>query len=146
MWNYVEDLQRFHPIWNLIMSMSQQLADEEGKFFRNGMSLNQVFKLHIHQKETYCLHVDWFFGYIANYLNISRHVVPKGEFPVVGFGGRSAMFYGITKRGRKNLGWKTSQQCVYNASICHYIYKDPIQMKQLYMEAEYYDRKQKRIK
>ncbi|GFH44535.1 hypothetical protein CTEN210_01009 [Chaetoceros tenuissimus] len=177
----------------------------EGKFFRNGMSLNELFKEHIHQEDTYCLHGDWFFGYIANYLNISRHVVPKGELPNVGFGGQSAMFYdgtdrknavegvdydyeknrtvswnrlhtimgsemykfpeglclygngmdkddndlglhkeihfyipvnkSMARRDRQNLGWKTSQECVYNATICHYL-KNPDHMKRLYEEAE----------
>ncbi|GFH61495.1 hypothetical protein CTEN210_17971 [Chaetoceros tenuissimus] len=70
----------------------------EGKFFRNGMNLNQVFKLLFHQGNINCFHGDWFFGYIANYLNISRHVVPKGEFPTVGDGGMSAMFFDGTDR------------------------------------------------
>jgi len=64
----------------------------EGQFFQSGDSLNQVFHRYIHEMEYFCLHSDWFFGYIANFLNISRHVVPKGEIPVVGQGQSAKWF------------------------------------------------------
>ena len=63
----------------------------EGKYFQNGMNLNQVFMRYIQEQEYYCLHGDWFYGYIANYLNMSRHVIPgTGQFPTVGYGGHRA--------------------------------------------------------
>lgn len=64
----------------------------EGQFFQSGDSLNQVFHKYIHEMEYFCLHSDWFFGYIANFLNISRHVVPKGEVPLVGQGQSAKWF------------------------------------------------------
>lgn len=64
----------------------------EGKYFLNGMNLNEVFKRYLEQEE-YCLHGDWFYGYIANFLNISRHVVPHNELPTVGYGGSTAIWY-----------------------------------------------------
>lgn len=70
----------------------------EEKIFRNGMNLNEVFKSYLEQ-ELYCLHGDWFYGYIANFLNMSRHVVPHKELPTVGYGGSSSiMFDGSTEK------------------------------------------------
>lgn len=69
----------------------------EGKFFQNGMNLNEVFKNYLEQ-EVYCLHGDWFYGYIANFLNISRHVVPHSELPTVGFGGSTSVWFDGSNR------------------------------------------------
>mmetsp|Transcript_10990 Transcript_10990/g.20531 ORF Transcript_10990/g.20531 Transcript_10990/m.20531 type:complete len:637 (+) Transcript_10990:302-2212(+) len=65
----------------------------ENHFFNTGDSLNDVFYKYIHGMEYFCLHADWFFGYIANFLNISRHVVTTtGELPVVGQGESARWF------------------------------------------------------
>jgi hypothetical protein len=64
----------------------------EGRFFQSGKSLNQVMHSYIHEMKYFCLHSDWFFGYIANFLNVSRHVVKKGEKPVAGQG-TSALWF-----------------------------------------------------
>ncbi|GFH57827.1 hypothetical protein CTEN210_14303 [Chaetoceros tenuissimus] len=163
-----------------------QITIGEGRFFQNGMNLNQVFMRYIQEQQHYCLHGDWFFGYIANYLNMSRHVIPgTGQLPTVGYGGNRAKGfddneigynrlhtimgseqYGIPEglclygnngppkynedgmekevhfyiptnhlRPRHRKGWKRSQTCIYNTTICHYI-KDPNDMKRLYTESE----------
>eukprot|EP00979_Chaetoceros_neogracilis_P002981 scaffold502_cov327-Chaetoceros_neogracile.AAC.1 len=70
----------------------------EGQYFQSGDSLNHVFHKYVHRIEYFCLHSDWFFGYIANHLNISRHVVPKGEYPVVGQGETSRWFDQVDTR------------------------------------------------
>ena len=64
----------------------------ESQFFHSGMSLNDMFTKNIHEMELFCLHSDFFFGYIANFLNISRHVVPNGEKPKFGQGQTSQWF------------------------------------------------------
>lgn len=65
----------------------------EDHFFKSGDSLNEVFYKYIHGMEYFCLHSDWFFGYIANFLNISRHVITtQGELPVVGQGETARWF------------------------------------------------------
>ncbi|GFH44532.1 hypothetical protein CTEN210_01006 [Chaetoceros tenuissimus] len=160
----------------------------EGKYFLNGMNLNQVFTRYIQEQEYYCLHADWFFGYIANHLNMSRHVIPgTGELPSVGFGGHKAKdsddneigfnrlhtimgsetyvypeglclygnngpdkynkegqvkevhFYIPTKhevlKPRHRKGWKRSQTCIHNTTICHYV-KNPDDMKRLHTESD----------
>lgn len=43
-------------------------------YFQNGYSLNDVFFKYIREEELICLHSDWFFGYFANFFNISIHV------------------------------------------------------------------------
>ena len=45
----------------------------EGTYFKNGDSLNQIFFKYSRQVEYFCLHSDWFMGYMANFYNISQH-------------------------------------------------------------------------
>ncbi len=47
----------------------------EEKFFEIGDSVNQVFYKYSRDIEHFCLHSDWFMGYLANFYNISRHTV-----------------------------------------------------------------------
>ena len=74
-------MNEYYPLFNATIGESQQ-------FFYSGMRLNTLFSIYISEKEKFCLHSDFFFGYIANFLlNISRHgVVQKGERPKVGQG------------------------------------------------------------
>ena len=102
---------------------SSAITIGEQKFFQNGMNLNQVFRLYLEKHERYCLHGDWFFGYIANYLNMSRHVIPTaGEFPVVGYGGESAKWFDQNGAGPENrlhtiMG---SEQYKFAEGLCLY--------------------------
>ncbi|GFH44534.1 hypothetical protein CTEN210_01008 [Chaetoceros tenuissimus] len=104
-------------------SNSASVTIGEGNFFQNGMSLNKVFRLYLEKQDTYCLHGDWFFGYIANYLNISRHVIPTaGEYPVVGYGGQSAKYFDQAETGPENrlhtiMG---SEQYKFAEGLCLY--------------------------
>ena len=45
----------------------------EQYFFKPGDSLNQVLYKYSKNVERFCLHSDWFMGYVANFYNISRH-------------------------------------------------------------------------
>mmetsp|Transcript_12453 Transcript_12453/g.18713 ORF Transcript_12453/g.18713 Transcript_12453/m.18713 type:complete len:564 (+) Transcript_12453:29-1720(+) len=51
--------------------MSATIAEE--KYFKVGDSLNQVFYKYSREVKIFCLHSDWFIGYIANFHNVSRH-------------------------------------------------------------------------
>jgi len=51
--------------------MSATIAEEN--FFNIGDSLNQVFYKYSREVQHFCIHSDWFVGYIANFHNISRH-------------------------------------------------------------------------
>lgn len=171
----------------------------EGKYFKKGMNLNEVFKSYL-EEEVYCLHGDWFYGYIANFLNISSHVVPHNDLPTVGYGGSTAIWFdgsskenpidgvdqdfkegrdapenrlhtimgseiynvpqgqclygnnvGNVNREEKEVhhyipvqtnirkgsrrGWKSSQNCIYNTTICHNV-KDIETMKKLFHDAK----------
>ena len=87
------------------------------------MSLHQVFRLYLDKQVTYCLHGDWFFGYIANYLHISWHVIPNaGEYPNICYGGESAKYFDETETGPENrlhtiMG---SEQYKFPEGLCLY--------------------------
>eukprot|EP00957_Ditylum_brightwellii_P075438 5733424-Ditylum_brightwellii.AAC.1 len=46
----------------------------EEKYFERGNSIHRIFDKYIHNITTFCLHSDWFMGYIANFLNVSQQV------------------------------------------------------------------------
>jgi len=51
----------------------------EEKFFKMGDSLNQVFYKYSRNLDVpFCMHSDWFVGYLANFHNISRHTSTLG--------------------------------------------------------------------
>lgn len=120
---HAELCRRYTQTFSSPSSDSSIITIGEGKFFQNGMNLNQVFRQYLEKEETYCLHGDWFFGYMANYLNISRHVIPTaGEYPVVGYGGASAKYFDEAETGVENrlhtiMG---SEQYKFAEGLCLY--------------------------
>jgi hypothetical protein len=131
----------------------------EEAYFQSGDSLNQVFSKYVHDIDYFCLHSDWFFGYIANFLNVSRHVSQKGELPLLDNSRvverswydedentthfpvnrlhtimssdfpQGNCMYGHTK----NKDERPYRKCVPSATICHYIKEED--MEQLYLDS-----------
>jgi hypothetical protein len=135
----------------------------EEAYFQSGDSLNQVFMKYTNEIDYFCLHSDWFFGYIANFLNVSRHVNHKGELPIMGHGraevGRSMfdedentthyevnrlhtlMSSEFSRYIQGNCIYsndakendRTFRRCVPNATICHYVAEED--MEKLYIDS-----------
>jgi len=133
----------------------------EEAYFQSGESLHRVFHKYVLDIDYLCIHSDWFFGYIANFLNVSRHVSQKGELPIMSNGKvverslfdedekaahisvnrlhtiMSSELGGGKVEGNCPYGHTENKdegvfrKCVPNATICHYINEE--EMERLYL-------------
>lgn len=102
----------------------------EERFFEIGDSLNQVFYKYTREIEHFCLHSDWFLGYIANFYNISRHTVGGNywddrktdvqENRLHSF--KDSEIYTTNKPlGQCLYGGENGKDCDADATVCHHM-------------------------
>jgi hypothetical protein len=53
----------------------------EGKYYKSGMSLQELMMAYTEKESMFCLHSDWFLAYWANQYNVSRHVIAEPLHP-----------------------------------------------------------------
>ncbi len=104
---------------------------EEG-FYERGDSVNDVFYKYSRNIPHFCLHSDWFLGYLTNFYNISQHTVPgTGDWFGNWFDGRKmnvqeSRLYSIESSeiykhpsGQCLYSKDFSKDCDANATVCH---------------------------
>lgn len=102
----------------------------EERYFEDGDSLNRLFYKYAREMDHFCLHSDWFLGYISNFYNISRHTV-GGEYwddrKVDTAENRLHSFMGSDvykeEHGQCRFGNSVHNvlPCEANSTVCHYM-------------------------
>jgi len=96
----------------------------EKKYFESGDSVNQMMYKYIRKEETFCLHSDWFIGFLVNFYNISRHVVDNGmrfDNPWTASEMRLHSFMNSEIYSKPSGNCIDAGKCKANATVCHYI-------------------------
>jgi len=106
--------------------MNATISEED--FFNIGDSLNQIFYKYSRGIEHFCLHSDWFFGYIVNFHNISRHTTPNtGEYwDIKKVDTEEDRLHSLpgSEFYRKAFGqceFGIDKECEGNSTACHYV-------------------------
>jgi len=126
------------------LSNPHNITIGESHHFKTGDSLNKVFTKYmgslVGSTQPFCLHSDWFFGYVANYLNLSRIDNSASNLNFVSPNNRlhallgDSTFYRRQVQGQcmhgNGLGPNKNDACKGNATICHYV--NETTMKQIF--------------
>lgn len=99
----------------------------ERQYFRNGMSVSDLFGAHIRgnlftqysdDNWSYCLHGDWAIGYFVNYYYVASHTKDAGfeEVPQVRIEGTLGK---TTDKDKGNCVYGGVELCTEAAHVCH---------------------------
>jgi hypothetical protein len=109
--------------------MNITIAEE--RFFEVGDSLNKVFYKYARNIDHFCVHSDWFIGYISNFYNISRHTIggtywddkkmDVQENRLHTFEDSEIYDSNSRTRGQCAYGGEHGKECDEKATVCHHV-------------------------